>query len=265
MSSSPPQSSLTSTSSSSGPGHKWTSFEVRTLITLIIKGEHRVCEDPTYFTDRLNSIVNPARVSSTTGRSDGARTVVVHDHRRDIPHAEAQKMLDAVVAKKKHAVDMSERFPTNTLTREKMRAFSRRRLTFAAAAAEDDEMHKMTEREEKNHVEKIQRLLRRMQREMTGMKGVSPLLTRRERSLLLNWGIGPDFFHGEIYKGGLRFPLVFFDIDRSSFWLTWDFTDDQDMYTPKSSPERGLAGGATSSPVTTASASASSAGNTVCS
>lgn len=116
-------------------------------------------------------------------------------------------MLDAVAAKKKHAVDMSERSPTNTLTRKKMRAFARRRFTLAAAAAaaESDETHKMTEREEekKNRVEKRQRLLRRMQREMMGKKSVAPLLTRRERSLLLDWGIGPDFFDVEIGKGGI--------------------------------------------------------------
>lgn len=169
--------------------HKWTSFEVRTLISLIIKGEHRVSKDPTYLTDRLNGIVNPARTTTITTINDlgttNTKTVTAHDDGREIRHAEVQKMIHTIMAKKKHAVDISERHPTNVLTRKKMRAFVRTPSSSSSAAAAA--LVGAGYAAKKGH-EKMVQERKRIKKAMRNP---------RERNLLLNWGMTPSFFDGK--------------------------------------------------------------------
>ncbi|KKY33309.1 hypothetical protein UCDDA912_g06684 [Diaporthe ampelina] len=92
---------------------KWNHFEVRTLVCLIIKGEHKISKDPMYLTDKLNRALNPASSATQPAYS------------RDIPHADVQDILKRILCKKSHAVGFSERNYSSLVTRAKVNAFMR--------------------------------------------------------------------------------------------------------------------------------------------
>lgn len=178
-----------------------------------------------YLADRLNNIVNPARVVKGDG-DPKTTTAVLHNPHGDIAPAEVQKMLNAVMLKKKHAVDLCERHPTGVLTRKKMRAFAR---TFASSfVAGEERCNDATETEVETassvagrgnggkpvslkDLEKRERFQRRREREMGTFVLPTPrermerkrlrqaMRDRRERNLLVNWGIGPSFFDGKSF------------------------------------------------------------------
>lgn len=185
------------------PSWKWNHFEVRTLACLIIKGEHKVSNDPMDLSDKLNHALNP---SSSGGQPD---------YSRDVPHAEVQAMLKRILSKKLHAVDLSERDYTTPVTRTKLNAFMRN-LGFDGSKDEWDRGRKRRVR-----VETQNRLVRYMVRKEGGRPSPRSLDERdrrrmllrepRARRLLRGWGMGASFwedggfflFHHLIYKSSM--------------------------------------------------------------
>lgn len=165
---------------------KWNHFEVRTLVCLIIKGEHKVSKDPMHLTDKLNRALNPASSSSQPAYS------------RDIPHADVQDMLKRMLSKKAHAVDFSERNYSSPVTRAKVNAFMRN-LGFDGSKVEWE-----AGRDEKVRVQNQRRLVRFMIRKEGGRPSPRSrderdrrrMLLRepRARRLLHGWGIGASFW-----------------------------------------------------------------------
>ncbi|KAH8782939.1 hypothetical protein F5883DRAFT_679769 [Diaporthe sp. PMI_573] len=190
------------------PSWTWNHFEVRTLVCLIIKGEHKVSKDPMDLTDKLNHALNPA--------SSGGQPA----YSRDVPHAEVQAMLKRILSKKLHAVDLSERDYSAPVTRTKLNAFMRN-LGFDGSKDEWD-------RGRKKHVraETEKRLVRYMIRKEGGRPSPRSreerdrrrMLLRepRARRLLRGWGIGASFWEDEP-KGENR--PVHGDEDRDPFLL----------------------------------------------
>jgi Arc/MetJ family transcription regulator len=173
------------------PSWTWNHFEVRTLVCLIIKGEHKVSKDPMDLTDKLNHALNPA--------SSGGQPA----YSRDVPHAEVQAMLKRILSKKLHAVDLSERDYSAPVTRTKLNAFMRN-LGFDGSKDEWD-------RGRKKHVraETEKRLVRYMIRKEGGRPSPRSreerdrrrMLLRepRARRLLRGWGIGASFWEDGEY------------------------------------------------------------------
>ncbi|KAL1866207.1 hypothetical protein Daus18300_006871 [Diaporthe australafricana] len=170
------------------PPHKWNHFEVRALVCLIIKGEHRVSKDPMYITDILNRALNPA--------SSGKKPA----YNRDIPHDEVQEMLKRILLKKMHAVDVSERNVRSQVTRVKVNAFMRN-LGFDGSKEEWK-----SGRAKEARVENQKRLTRYMIRkegrrpsprsqDETGRRRML-LREPRAKRLLRGWGIGASFWEG---------------------------------------------------------------------
>ncbi|KAG6364478.1 hypothetical protein INS49_006079 [Diaporthe citri] len=165
---------------------KWNHFEVRTLVCLIIKGEHKISKDPMDLTDKLNRALNPA--------SSGTQPA----YSRDVPHAEVQAMLKRILSKKSHAVDLSDRNYSAPVTRAKINAFMRN-LDFNGSKDEWEEG-----RDKVVRVETQKRLVRFMVRKQGGRP--SPrlrderdrrrMLLRdpRAKRLLRGWGIGASFW-----------------------------------------------------------------------
>lgn len=166
--------------------HKWNHFEVRTLVCLIIKGEHLKSDDPLHIADQLNMALNPA---STRKKPN---------YNRDIPHDDIQNMLRRILTKKMHAVDVAERDSRPTVTRAKVNAFMRS-LGFDGSKDEWT-----TGRNEKMNVEGEKRQRRYMARKEGNR--LSPrahderhrrrMMVRgpRARRLLRGWGIGASFW-----------------------------------------------------------------------
>lgn len=177
--------------------HKWNHFEVRTLVCLIIKGEHKVSKDPMDMTDKLNRALNPG-----SSRSKPAYT-------RDIPHEEVQKMLRRILSKKLHAVDLAERNYQTPVTRAKVNAFMRN-LGFDGS----EEEWKLGRKEEVK-VENEQKLLRFMIRKEGGRPSPRSRDERHRRRMLLReprakrllrgWSIGASFWEGMyFYNASLK-------------------------------------------------------------
>lgn len=176
---------------------KWNHFEVRTLICLIIKGEHKTSKDPMDLTDKLNRALNPA--------SSGTQPA----YSRDVPHVDVQAMLKRVLSKKSHAVDLSDRIYTAPVTRTKLNAFMRN-LGFDGSKDE----WKSGRREEMK-VETQKRLVRYMVRKEGGRRSPRSQDERHRRRMLLReprakrllrgWGIGASF-----WEDGKRFLLLRF-------------------------------------------------------
>lgn len=180
--------------------HKWTTWEVRALICLIIKGEHRVYDDPAYFTDKLNSALNPSPsvTNKSNGSSNGETDAPMRPSRsqQDIPHRDVQAMLKRILTKKKHAVEISQRDHTYNVTRKKMAAFMRnidfdgspeeweagRREKVLADGVKKQNKKRITGRREKEERKRRKAMIR------------SP----RAKNLLINWGIGASFWEGEL-------------------------------------------------------------------
>ncbi|POS73373.1 hypothetical protein DHEL01_v208223 [Diaporthe helianthi] len=173
---------------------KWNHFEVRTLVCLIIKGEHRASKDPMNLTDKLNHALNPA---STGGQAD---------YSRDVPHAEVQAMMKRILSKKWHAVDLSSRDYSGTLvTRTKVNAFMRN-LDFKGSKNEW-----VMGRKKDMQFETQKRLERYMVRKEGGRPSPRSreerdrrrMLLRepRARRLLHGWGIGASFWEDEPKAG----------------------------------------------------------------
>lgn len=174
--------------------HKWDNFEVRTLICLIIKGEHRIFpDDPMYLTDRLNNALNPERATTETAKKI---------YGSDIPMQDVQAMLKRILSKKKHAIDLSDRHRSNVITKRKITAFMRG-LDFDGS----EEEWKVGGRRDKMAVEGA-KMRRRMMLRKEGGKLSSPeredqdrrlamLRSPRAQRLLVGWGIGASFWEGE--------------------------------------------------------------------
>lgn len=170
---------------------KWNHFEVRTLVCLIIKGEHKASKDPLDLTDKLNQALNPASSGNQPAYS------------RDVPHAEVQAMLKRILSKKSHAVDLSDRDSTATVTRTKLNAFMRN-LGF-----EGSEKEWKQGRKQRVKVETQKRLVRYMVRKQGGRPSPRSreerdrrrMLLRepRARRLLHGWGIGASFWEDGKY------------------------------------------------------------------
>jgi hypothetical protein len=168
------------------PPWEWNHFEVRTLVCLIIKGEHKVLKDPMDLTDKLNKALNPA---------SGGQPVF----KRDVPHAEVQAMLKRILSKKLHAVDLSERdFHALPVTRTKLNAFMRN-LGFDGSRDEWERGRK-----QKVRVDTQNRMERYMVRKDGGPRSPRSREERdrrrqllrdpRARRLLRGWGIGASFW-----------------------------------------------------------------------
>lgn len=165
---------------------KWNHFEVRTLVCLIIKGEHKITKDPMDLTDKLNRALNPA--------SSGTQPA----YSRDVPHAEVQAMLKRILSKKSHAVDLSDRNYSAPVTRAKINAFMRN-LDFDGSKVEWEEG-----RDEVVRVQTQKRLVRFMVRKEGGRRSPRSRDERDRRRMLLRdprakrllrgWGIGASFW-----------------------------------------------------------------------
>lgn len=173
--------------------HKWQSFEVRTLICLIIKGEHLDSEDPMDIADKLNNALNPGSATTQTAESI---------YGADIPVVDVNAMLQRILRKKRHAVDLSRRHPSAIVTKSKVAAFMRG-LDFTGS--EDEWIAE--ERREKGGVERAmmrRRLLARKEGTMASRseledKNLRPNMLRSPRAqrLLVAWGIGGSFWEGK--------------------------------------------------------------------
>ncbi|KAI3394151.1 hypothetical protein diail_3161 [Diaporthe ilicicola] len=187
--------------------HNWNHFEVRTLVCLIINGEHKVSKDPMHITDKLNRALNPA--SSGTKPAYG----------RDIPHDDVQAMLKQMLFKKMHAVDLAERNWQTPVTRAKVNAFMRN-LSFDGGEAEWK-----SGRKRQVKIENQQRTTRYMIRKGGGRltprsrdeRDRRRMLLRepRARRLLRGWGIGASFWQGG-FNGEKRSGIMNRDRDSSS-------------------------------------------------
>lgn len=195
--------------------HKWTSFEVRTLVCLIIKGEHRVSH-PMDLADKLNTALYPPRQRGGGGGgggggdfSDGSSTLADYD--RDIPVADVEAMLARILAGKKHAVDLCARDPSSSLvTKKKISAFARS-LDFDGG----DEEWRAGGRGEKvaaAAAERAERARARATRERRGAGGpreevvedgvekdrrLKMIGSPRAHRLLVDWGMGASFWEGK--------------------------------------------------------------------
>ncbi|KAJ4419341.1 hypothetical protein N0V82_005029 [Gnomoniopsis sp. IMI 355080] len=179
--------------------YKWNSFEIRTLICLIIKGAHydrKGPVDPMDFADKLNKALNPVNATSE-------RSKALFD--RDIPVVDVQTMLRRILAKKSHAVDVVQRDPAATITKRQINAFIRQ-LDFDGGENEWADEH----RREKILAERAE-----MQRQLNKRKEGRPMSPERWEEaqdrlrdiqspralkLLSNWGMGRTFFEGEIFQ-----------------------------------------------------------------
>lgn len=168
--------------------YKWNHFEVRTLVCLIIKGDHLNRKDPMHIADKLNMALNPGSSRKNP------------EYDRDIPHDEVQHMLNRILSKKMHALDVSERDFRPTITRTKVNAFVRS-LGFDGSKEEW-----VTGRKDIIRVEGEKRQRRYMERK-EGVK-LSPrasderarrnMMIRSPRAarLLYGWSIGASFWEG---------------------------------------------------------------------
>ncbi|KAF3770225.1 hypothetical protein M406DRAFT_66647 [Cryphonectria parasitica EP155] len=186
-----PRSQSRSVSCDSIIPHEWTAFEIRTLICLIIKGEHEISPEPIDFATKLNKALNPRQADKET----------VQEHfNRDIPVYDVQEMLQRILSKKKHAVDVSERHPTTVVTKAKIQAFVRS-LDFDGSEEEWDVMG----RKERAVVERS-KMRARLETEKKGGE-LSPChqdeKSRRRavieddpnaQRLLAAWGMGSSFW-----------------------------------------------------------------------
>lgn len=170
---------------------KWNHFEVRTLVCLIIKGEHKISKDPLDLTDKLNRALNPA--------SSGTEPA----YTRDIPHAEVQAMLKRILSKKSHAVELSDRNYSVPVTRTKINAFMRN-LDFNGSKDEWE-----AGRNDVVKAETQKRLVRFMIRKEGGRPSPRSrderdrrrmlLRNPRAKRLLRGWGIGASFWEDGEY------------------------------------------------------------------
>lgn len=202
--------SSTASDDSAAQSHKWTSFEVRTLICLIIKGEHRASEDPIDLADKLNTALSqPARPAASHyqegGRGESINTTKKHNYDDDIAVAEVTAMLRRILAKRRHAVDLCERDPSGAVTRRKVRAFARS-LDFGGG---DDEWLAGGRREIVSAERAV--ALERLRARNEGRPASSGEVMERERRLemlespraqrlLEEWGMGASFWEGELLR-----------------------------------------------------------------
>ncbi|KAJ4391748.1 hypothetical protein N0V93_005368 [Gnomoniopsis smithogilvyi] len=179
--------------------YKWNSFEIRTLICLIIKGAHYDSKgpvDPMDFADMLNKALNP--VKATTERSKA-----LFD--RDIPVDDVQKMLRRILAKKSHAIDVVLRDPAVAITKRQVNAFMRQ-LDFDGGENEWLDEHRrekvMVERAEMRRQLEKRTEGRPMSQERWehGQERLRDVQSPRAQRLLSNWGIGRTFFEGELFQ-----------------------------------------------------------------
>lgn len=175
--------------------HKWQPFEVRTLICLIIKREHLDSpDDPMDLADKLNSALNPVRSATmqTAERIYGA----------DIPVVDVTAMLHRILRKRRHAVDLSDRQPSEVVTKRKVATFMRA-LDFSGS----EEEWIASGRRELVAVERALMRRRMMAREEGTIasprameekdRRLNMLRSPRAQRLLVGWGIGGSFWEGK--------------------------------------------------------------------
>lgn len=179
--------------------YKWNSFEIRTLVCLIIKGAHYDTKgpvDPMDFADKLNKALNP--VKPTTERVKALLD-------RDIPVKDVQKMLRRILAKKRHAVDVVERNPAATITKRQVNAFMRQ-LDFDGGEEEWTVGHRrdkvMAERQEMRRQLNKRKDGRPVSQErwQDSQERLRDIQSPRAQRLLSNWSIGRTFFEGEVHQ-----------------------------------------------------------------
>lgn len=193
-----PARSLSSSACDASSKHKWDSFEIRTLICLIIKGAHRNSKgpvDPMDFADKLNKALNPVQTSTRSAK-------VLFD--RDIPVDDVQEMLQRILARKSHAVDVVQRNPAASITKRQVNAFIRQ-LDFDGGESEwlDDFKREkvMAERAEMRRQLDKRREGRPMSQERweNNQERLQDIHSPRAHRLLSNWGMGKTFFQGELF------------------------------------------------------------------
>lgn len=193
--------------------HKWTSFEVRTLLCLIIKGEHHG-SDPIDVADKLNTALNGPEPPTKKRKKRGAATdtivVAKTNYDRDIPVADVQAMLARILAKKKHAVDLCARDPSRLVTTKKMRALTRQGLDFGGG---DDEWRAGGRREEAAAAAAAERARRSRRCGGYPDEDKDESNRRREmvespraRMLLVDWGMGASFWEDKPVQRGDATP-----------------------------------------------------------
>ncbi|ROV94639.1 hypothetical protein VSDG_06196 [Cytospora chrysosperma] len=169
--------------------HKWNHFEVRTLVCLIIKGEHLASDDPMHITDMLNLALNPASARNNPS------------YNRDIPHDAIQHMLKRILTKKMHAVDVSERDSRAAVTRTKVNAFMRS-LGFDGSkdeweAGRKDAMKVEVEKRQRRYMERKEGNLLSPRAYDERHRRKMMIREPRARRLLHGWGIGASFWEGD--------------------------------------------------------------------
>lgn len=191
--------------------YKWNSFEIRTLVCLIIKGAHydrKGPVDPMDFADKLNKALNPVKATNE-------RSKALFD--RDIPVNEVQKMLRRILAKKRHAVDVVQRDPAAAITKRQVNVFMRQ-LDFDGGQEEWLEGHRrekvMAERSEMRRQLNKRKDGRPISQErwQDNQERLRDIQSPRAQKLLSNWSIGRTFFEGELYQHCGRWTQA----DRSS-------------------------------------------------
>jgi len=182
---------------------------MRTLFTLIIKGEHQDRDGllPNIdFATKLNKALNPVDPAKSKKTPEQL-------YARDIPAREVGAMLRRVLDKKRHAVDVVLRSDARAVTRRQLRAFTRQ-LDFRGDAEEwaltDRRAHERREREELRRRADKRKDGRRMtpEREEENRENKEDLEDHHTRRLLQGWGIGRSFWEGE-------FSLLLFPLDQA--------------------------------------------------
>lgn len=184
----------------SGPSgeHKWSSFEIRTLVCLIIKGAY--CDkdgpvDPIDFADKLNKALNPVKAHTQDAEA-------LFD--RDIPVNDVHKMLRRILAKKRHAVNVIQRDPAAAITRRQINVF-RRQLDFDGGELEWLDNHRrenvMAERAEMRRRLDEGKCSRPVGQETwkENQERLRDIGSPRAQKLLSKWSMGKTFFEGEVF------------------------------------------------------------------
>lgn len=189
-----------------GP-HEWSAFEIRVLVTLIMKGEHnRFKGNSQGLADRFNAAMNPNpegnEARAKQRKKDGSKFKV--KLYRNVPADEVQAMLDRIMDKKKVAVNFSDQDLSPALTRRKMRLFSRGDLDFTGTEEEWKEGRKrkaesrrgvmyqkmmMDEAGKETYAEREERYRRR-----------NMVRSGNPKALLKHWRIGTKFWEGKFAR-----------------------------------------------------------------
>lgn len=183
--------------------HKWTSFEVRTLVCLIIKGEHRASSDPIGLADKLNTALHPPkRAEGENSPPTDTATATTQTHNRDIPVSDVGAMLERILAKKKHAVDLCGRDPSGLVTKKKINAFMRG-LDFNGGHREEAAAERAMARA-RLWARGERRVVPSPREEDEDHRRREMIESPRAHKLLVDWGMGASFWGGRSVHDGER-------------------------------------------------------------